>query len=115
MSLPPRAFRTLYNVADALDPAADAEAAARRAAALPRAVSSLPDCSALHRTLACLEREARLRDAPWRGFSWLSRPERRAALARLERSPFAFRRRAFERLRDVVERAAATVGPEAER
>ncbi len=107
MSLPPRAFRTLYNVADALDPAPDPAAAALRAAALPRAVAALSDAAALRRTLAWLEREARLRDSPLRGFSWLSRPERRAALARLERSPFAFRRRAFARLRELVETASS--------
>lgn len=107
MSLPPKAYRTLYNVVDALEPAPDPAAAARRAAALPRAVSALPDAAALRRTLAWLEREARLRDSALRGFSWLSRPERRAALARLERSPFAFRRRAFERLRALVEAASA--------
>lgn len=100
MTLPPRAWRTLYNVADALrlqdGSVPDLEA---------RLPERLPDpgaIRALRWTLALLEIEARLRMSPGRGFSWLARPERSALLARWERSPFACRREALARLRRAV-------------
>ncbi len=97
MTLPPESWRTLYSVADALQPPAEGrpwEVEAVVAAAL----AARADARALRRTLRWLEWETRLLQAPLRGFCWLSRAQRRRALARWERSPLGVRRRAFARL-----------------
>jgi hypothetical protein len=100
--LPPRAWRTLYNVADALEPVAEGEVAVDLAPAVDAALRDAGEVRALRRILACLELEARARYAPMRGFSWLPRERRRALLASWERSSFASRRRAFARLRALL-------------
>ncbi len=105
MKLPPRAWRTLYNVADALDPAAEGEVAVDLAPHVCATLSDARDVRALRRVLACLDLEARARYAPLRGSSWLPREQRRALLERWERSPLACRRRAFARLRELLRSA----------
>ena len=103
MTLRPRAWRTLYNVADALRPGSEDGGVPDLEEGLAPVLVDPAASRALSFTLACLEFEARLWISPSRGFSWLARPERRALLSRWERSPFAFRRRAFGRLRDAVQ------------
>lgn len=100
--LPPRAWRTLYNVADALEPVAEGEVAVDLAPAVSVLLRDAGDVHALRRTLACLELEARARYAPLRGFCWLPREQRRALLEGWERSAFALRRRAYARLRALL-------------
>lgn len=100
--LPPHDWRTLYNVADALRPASGESPASDPLAELRGRSCDASTTRSLRLTLRGLEVEARLRFSPTRGFSWLARPERRALLARWERSPFAFRREAFLRLRNAV-------------
>ena len=107
MKLPPNAWRTLYNVADALRPAPEGSVAVDLAPAVEAGLESPAEARALRRTLRWLELETRLRRAPVRGFCWLSRQERCAALAQLQHSPFAWRRRAFVRLAAVVDSALA--------
>ena len=103
MTLSPRAWRTLYNVADALRPASDEGCAPDLVAGLQARLKGPGAFRSLGWTLRCLELEARLRASPARGFSWLPRAERSALLLRWERSPFAFRREAFARLRAAVD------------
>lgn len=103
MRLPPRAWRTLYNVADALRPAPAGGVAVDIAPAVEAMLATPGEAQTLRRMLWLLEVEVRLLRAPVRGFCWLSRAERRAALARMQRSPFPWRRRAFARLAAVVD------------
>jgi len=105
MKLSPAAWRTLYNVADALRPAPEGNVAVDLAPAVEAALASPAEVRVLRRTLRWLELETRLRRAPVRGFCWLSREERRAVLEQLQRSPFAVRRQAFARLAAVVDSA----------
>lgn len=102
MKLPPRAWRTLYNVADALDPAAEGEVAVDLAPHVCATLSDPREVRSLRRILACLELEARARYAPLRGYCWLPQEQRRALLERWERSPLVYRRRAFARLRELL-------------
>jgi hypothetical protein len=105
------AWRTLYNVADALQPPSENDVAFDLAPAVEAGLASAAEARALRRTLGWLELETRLLHAPTRGFSWLSREERRACLARWERSGLPWRRRGFARLAAVVSAALAR-GPQ---
>lgn len=107
MTLPPGAFRTLYNVVDALRPPPPGEPAVDVAPAVAASLTTARDVCALRRRLLAVEIEARLRLAPRRGFCWLSREERHALLVRMQRSRFAFRRRAFARLASLADTAGA--------
>jgi hypothetical protein len=113
VTLTPRAWRTLYNVADALRPGPD-EGAVDLAPAVEAALGDGRPAQRLERTLAWLELETRLLRSPSRGFCWLSREERWERLAVWERSRLPWRRHAFLRLAEAVDAALARSGVEAE-
>lgn len=96
--LTPAAWRTLYNIVDALRPPPAGEPAVDVAPTVRASLTTARAADALRCRLLAFEIEVRLLHAPLRGFCWLSREERRALLTRMQRSRFAFRRRAFARL-----------------
>lgn len=102
VKLPRGAWRTLYNVADALRPPPGEEGADDWTPVVETAVAHVADVRALRCTLAWLELETRLLSAPLRGFCWLPRQARRRRLARWERSRLAWRRQGFARLAAAV-------------
>jgi hypothetical protein len=97
------AWRTLYNVLDALQP--EEEPGADPAPAVEAWLTTPKQARALRGTLRWLALESRLLRAPGRGFCWLPRAERRALLARWSRSVLPWRRRGFERLAAAAEAA----------
>jgi class 3 adenylate cyclase len=97
--LRPRAARVLYNLADACEPDAGERDAV---AALAGALVSPRVRRATERDLLLLEWSPRLLFADLRGFSWLSRAERRAWIARLARSRIAWIRARMAALRALV-------------
>jgi hypothetical protein len=103
LSLSRGAWRTLYNVADALDPESGEGRIRELERGFARLLADPTRARTIARVLSGLEFEARLRGAPLRGFSWLSRSERCALLSRRERSAFGFRRRALALLREGIE------------
>lgn len=107
MTLPPGAWRTLYNVVDALQPREDHESACDLAPAVERQWAAGEDPDALRRTLSWLEFESRLLASPAYGFCWLSRPARQARLESWRRSVLPWRRRGYARLLRVVTAARA--------
>jgi len=94
--LRPRAARVFYNLADACAPQAGERDAV---AELGDALASPGAHRAVERDLLFLEWSPRLFFASTRGFSWLSRAERRAWIERLARSHIAWVRTRMAALR----------------
>jgi hypothetical protein len=102
-----RAARVLYNVTDALlEPGAPPRDVAP---AVERAIRhrGVPTARRAWLLLQWIEWLPRLTLRERRGFSWLPREERRAWLAKVERSRLAPVRRAFAELRAWIEKASA--------